>query len=234
MPRPMPLVEPVTNAVLPCRLIVVSSHNAGGVERADDHKDRQRFDDGDAENIPIRLTMGEAGNRQQGDDGAVVGQGVHAAAGHDATRCSTSMGMLAAWAAAMKLSDIAASAMLIPPDAEPVIPASKVTVTASLTSGSGMVFSALASTRKPGSDAMTAPKPYSEAVFMAASKAPLTALLLPSASLLRIALKPKARTMRMPINSAASTAQMAVSLAISVWTGVAMPGSARVWVLPYH
>ncbi|MNL10370.1 hypothetical protein D3C87_1311680 [compost metagenome] len=105
-----------------------------------------------------------------------------------ATRCSTSSGMFAAWAALMNCSDIAASAMLMPPEAEPVMPASRVTVIASLTSGSGMLLSQSASTRKPGKDAITAPKPYSEAVFIAASNAPLTALLLPSASLRLIAL----------------------------------------------
>ncbi|MCY1545908.1 hypothetical protein D9M68_818730 [compost metagenome] len=86
----------------------------------------------------------------------------------------------------MNCSDMAARAMLMPPDAEPVMPARVVTVMASLTSGSGMLLSAFASTRNPGSEAITAPKPYSEAVFIAASKAPETAVLLPSASLLRI------------------------------------------------
>jgi hypothetical protein len=38
----------------------------------------------------------------------------------------------------------------------------------------------------------------------------------------------------MPTSNAACTAQIAVSLAISVVTGAAMPGSARLWVLPYH
>jgi hypothetical protein len=56
----------------------------------------------------------------------------------EATRCSTSIGMPAAWALAMKVSAIAASAMLMPPEAEPVMPASAVTVTASLTSGFGI------------------------------------------------------------------------------------------------
>ena len=83
----------------------------------------------------------------------------------------------------MKVSAIAASAMLMPPEAEPVMPASEVTVTASLTSGSGIAASALATTRKPGSAAMTAPKPYSDAVFIDASSAPPIALLLPSAKL---------------------------------------------------
>ena len=38
-----------------------------------------------------------------------------------ATRCSTSSGIPAAWAEATKLSAIAASAMLMPPEAEPVM-----------------------------------------------------------------------------------------------------------------
>jgi type II secretion system protein J len=59
-----------------------------------------------------------------------------------ATRCSTSIGIDAALALAIKVSDMAASAMLMPPDAEPVIPASELTDTAALTSGFGMLFSA--------------------------------------------------------------------------------------------
>ncbi|MNH23466.1 hypothetical protein D3C79_833630 [compost metagenome] len=141
---------------------------------------------------------------------------------------------MAALAAAIKLSDIAARAMLMPPEAEPVMPASRVTVIASLTSGLGMARSASASTRNPGSEAITAPKPYSEAVFIAASKAPLTALLLPSARRFLIAPKPATSTSRMPSSNAASTAQIAVSLAISVCTGVLMPGRLRLWVLPYQ
>ena len=54
-------------------------------------------------------------------------------------------------AAAMNWSDIAASAMLMPPDAEPVMPASAVTVIASLTSGLGIAVSASRITTKPGS-----------------------------------------------------------------------------------
>ncbi|MNP43581.1 hypothetical protein D3C76_1374070 [compost metagenome] len=74
---------------------------------------------------------------------------------------------------------------------------------ASLTSGSGMLLSQSARTRKPGSDAITAPKPYSDAVFIAASNEPLTALLLPSANLPRIAWKPNTSTTMMPTSSAA-------------------------------
>ena len=100
----------------------------------------------------------------------------------DAIRCSTSSGIPADWAPATKLSAIVASAMLMPPEAEPVMPASAVTVIASLTSTPGIAFSPSAMTRNPGSAAMTPPKPYSEAVLVAASSAPAIAvLLLPSA-----------------------------------------------------
>jgi len=59
----------------------------------------------------------------------------------DATRCSTSGGICAASAKAMKSLAIAARAIDMPPDAEPVMPASEVTVIASFTSGLGMAFS---------------------------------------------------------------------------------------------
>src|SRR5881394_1343758 len=95
----------------------------------------------------------------------------------DATRWNTSSGMCAALAAAMNVSDIAASAMLMPPDAEPVMPAKVVTVIASLISGFGIALSASATTRKPGSAAITPPKPYSDAVFIDASSEPATAAL---------------------------------------------------------
>ena len=128
--------------------------------------------------------MGEAGHSQQRDDGAVVRQGIHAAGSHrgnaveDLERNARRLRR-----SAMKVSDIAASAMLMPPEAEPVMPASD---------GNGNRFidqrirewraSASAMTRKPGNAAMTAPKPYSDAVFIDASKAPPTAALLPSAN----------------------------------------------------
>ena len=57
--------------------------------------------------------------------------------------------MPAAWALAMKVSAMAASAMPMPPEAEPVMPASEVTVIASLISGLGIAESASATTRKP-------------------------------------------------------------------------------------
>ena len=73
-----------------------------------------------------------------------------------------------------------ASAMLMPPEAEPVMPASVETDTAALTSGLGMLLSASLTTMKPGRAAMTPPKPYSDAVFSVAS-APDTAVLVPAA-----------------------------------------------------
>ena len=81
----------------------------------------------------------------------------------------------------MNWSAIAASAMLMPPEADPVMPARTVTLIASLTSGFGIARSASRITRKPGSAAITAPKPYSAAVFIEASRAPPTAALEPSA-----------------------------------------------------
>src|SRR5262245_65946267 len=91
--------------------------------------------------------------------------------------------MPAAWAAARNSSAIAASAMLMPPDADPVTPASVVTVIAWFTGGSGITLSALRITRKPGNAAITAPKPYSDAVLTPASSAPPTAAFVPSANL---------------------------------------------------
>ena len=91
------------------------------------------------------------------------------------TRCRTSNGMCAASAAVLNCSAIAASARLRPPDADPVTPASVVTVIASLTSGLGIADSAAWIAAKPGSAAITAPKPNSEAVFIDASRHPASA-----------------------------------------------------------
>ena len=63
--------------------------------------------------------------------------------------------------------------------------------------------------RKPGSEAMTPPKPYSVAVFIAASSAPATAALLPSAKVLDVARQASRKTSTMPTSSAPSTAQTA-------------------------
>jgi hypothetical protein len=101
-----------------------------------------------------------------------------------ATRCSTSIGMPAACALAMKLSAIAASAMLMPPEAEPVMPARAVDRHRFVDQRVGdRGESHGRRPRSPGSAAITAPKPYSDAVFIDASRAPPIALLLPSAKL---------------------------------------------------
>ena len=87
-------------------------------------------------------------------------------------------------------------------------------------------------TRKPGSAAITPPKPYSEAVFIEASRAPATAALLPSAKRAITGFQASASTARMPSSRAASTAQIAFTFATSVMTGFA-PSSTISCVLPY-
>ncbi len=139
-----------------------------------------------------------------------------------ATRWSTSCGMPAASAFCRNVSLIAASAMLSPPEAEPVMPASDVTVRASLTSTFGTTLSASATTRKPGSAAMTAPNPYSEAVFIAASKAPAMALREPSAKRVVTGFQASTSTLKMPTSSAPSTAQTAATLATSCTTATGL------------
>jgi len=124
---------------------------------------------------------------------------------------------------------MAASAMLMLPEAEPVMPASAVTVMASLTSGLGMAFNASATTMNPGNDAMTPPKPYSEAVFIDASREPAIAALVPSANLAMTCLNANTSTHTIPTISAASTAQIAATVLTSTVSGC--PGSA-VKVLP--
>lgn len=111
--------------------------------------------------------------------------------------------------------------MLIPPEAEPVIPANVVTVIASLTNGFG-IFSRLAAIAvNPGNRAITAPKPYSDAVFNEASNAPATAALLPSAKLRNTLLNANTNTVKIPVISASSTAQIATSLPLSTTIGLA-------------
>src|ERR1700743_1147012 len=127
----------------------------------------------------------------------------------DATRCNTSCGIPAASAAAIKFFAIAASAIDKPPEADPVMPASEVTVTASLTSGLGIEASASRIAIKPGNAAITAPNPYSDAVFIDASSAPPMAGLLPSANRPFIVPNANTNTHRMPISNAPSTAQIA-------------------------
>ena len=132
----------------------------------------------------------------------------------EATRCNTSSGIFAVSAAAINVSAMAASAMLMPPEAEPVMPARTVTLIASLMSGLGIALSASATTTKPGSKATTPPNPYSDAVLSDASSAPETAALLPSANLASTGRQAKANTVRIPNSSAPSTAQMAATVVI--------------------
>ncbi len=137
----------------------------------------------------------------------------------------------------MNVSDMAASAMLMPPDAEPVMPASELTETAALTSGFGMLFSASLTTRKPGNAAITPPKPYSDAVFNEASSAPATAALVPTAKRSRTRPKAVTTTITIPSSNAPSTAQIATTLLIVVVTGAWMPGrmsGVTVYVAPYQ
>src|SRR6185503_2197950 len=116
---------------------------------------------------------------------------------------------------------MAARAMLMPPEAEPVMPASTVTLIATLISGLGIACNELATTAKPGSSAMMPPKPYSDAVLSDASSAPATAALLPSANLASTGRQANANTVRMPSSSAPSTAQMAATELICVMIGLA-------------
>src|SRR5690606_22713240 len=105
---------------------------------------------------------------------------------------------------------------------------------ASLTSGLGIEPSALATTRKPGRAAITAPKPYSEAVFIEASMAPPIADLVPSANAATTGFQAKAMTLRMPSSSAPCTAQMAATLEPSCTTGAGLPITAGTndWLSP--
>jgi len=57
----------------------------------------------------------------------------------------------------------------MPPDAEPLPPASAVTVTSTLTSGLGIALSAADTDLKPANGAITPPKPCSGAVSSGAS-----------------------------------------------------------------
>ncbi|MNY23610.1 hypothetical protein D3C86_1572830 [compost metagenome] len=125
-----------------------------------------------------------------------------------------------------------ASAMLMPPEAEPVIPARVVVVIASFKRGCWMAFPIPWLTAlKPGSAAMTPPKPYSDAVLRAASIAPPTAALAPTVSWGRMRLYASRTTLRMPTSRAPSTAQTAVSLPTSRASVCAIPSGANSKVL---
>lgn len=75
-------------------------------------------------------------------------------------------------------------------------------VVAALVGDDEIAPSALATTMKPGSAAITAPKPYSDAVFMAASTAPLIAARVPSVKWSTTGRQASASTDRMPTSSA--------------------------------
>ncbi len=97
-----------------------------------------------------------------------------------------------------------------------------------------MAPSALATIKKPGSAAITAPKPYSDAVFMAARSAPAIASLVPTAKLVMTGFQANAMTDRMPTSSAPSTAQMATTDEICCTTGAFVPITAgsKEWLSP--
>src|SRR3546814_14501911 len=112
------------------------------------------------------------------------------------------------------------------------MPASTVSVIASLTSGLGIAPSASATTRKPGRAAINAPKPYSEAVFIDASNATQIAFFVPSAKLARTGFHANTITVRMTTSTATSTAQIAAIVATSCTHGPALPTQAGTKDLP--
>ena len=107
---------------------------------------------------------------------------------------------------------MAASAMLMPPDAEPVMPASELTETAAFTSGFGMPFSASLTTMKPGSARDHAAEAVlGRGVHGRQQRAGDRCL---RAAREALATRPKAvsTTSRMPSSSAPSTDQIASTL----------------------
>ncbi len=133
--------------------------------------------------------------------------------------------MCAAFAAWMKVSDMAASAMLMPPEAEPVMPASVVTVMASVDQRVRNGLERIGDHGEAGQRRDMPPKPYSDAVFIDASSAPATACLVPSAKRALTGLNANTSTVRMPSSKAASTAQTAAILPISVTSGWPSPAA---------
>src|SRR5690606_1716793 len=105
---------------------------------------------------------------------------------------------------------IVARVILNPPDADPVMPASVVVVTASLTSGSRKTFpSPLLTVLNAGKEAITAPNPYSEAVLSVASNAPPTDRFKPAVRLFFILPNENKITTRIPMINPPDTAQIA-------------------------
>src|SRR5207249_4643638 len=104
----------------------------------------------------------------------------------------------------------------------------------SFISGFEMFFIAPCTTTKPGSAAMIAPNPYSDAVFIAARSDPDTAVWLPLTNDADTLLHAVITTVAMPSTRAASTAQMPICLDTSIAIGFAAGFSASVVDAPYH
>ena len=87
---------------------------------------------------------------------------------------------------------------------------------------------------KPGRAAITAPKPYSDAVFIEASSAPPTAVFVPSANFAVTGRQARHSTARMPTSNAPWTAQIAAMREMSCTTGTAscIADEGNVWLLP--
>ncbi len=130
---------------------------------------------------------------------------------------------------------MAASAMLMPPDAEPVMPASAVTVTASLTSGLGIDLQRIGDQPETGQGG----DHRAEAVFGSrvhrGQQRAADRRLLPSANRSRTGRQANASTHKMPSSSAPSTAQIAAIFDTCCTTGAALPATAAMndWVSPY-
>src|SRR5882724_8060303 len=86
----------------------------------------------------------------------------------------------------------------------------------------------------PGSAAITAPKPNSDAVFIDASRQPASAAWLALTNVGIIRRQAKTATVRMPSTSAASTAHTPTWRETSIAIGLAAGVSASVAVGPYH
>ena len=128
------------------------------VQRDDRNQRDQRERDRDHEDVGVGLEVGQAADREQRDDGAVVRQRVEAAGGKRRDAVQELGQMPAACPALEVLAPSVCSAMLMPPDAEPVMPASTLTATASETSGlPGAIEHRVAQDREPGSEAITPP-----------------------------------------------------------------------------
>src|SRR6478735_1908508 len=151
------------------------------------------------------------------------------------TRCMTSGGMLYWAAASIYFSPITLSAIPIPPEADPVIPAKTLVVTAPLTSGFVNICETPSRTMlKPGSAAIIPPNPYSEAVFMVASKAPPMLILIPSLNLDCTSLQLYNMVEIIPNNRASSTDQIPVTWESSTFPKESRPMEEKSNPFGYH